>query len=120
MSSQDLPTRFPCWCRAVYSWGGETERDLGFIEGDLIECLNAGDGSWWMGRLHRDKRMMGLFPSNFVMVLGEDFVPMRRSISPLPDLQKADSTSKNSSAQLQEKKEKAKSRRPFSGYKNVK
>ena len=20
---QGLPTRFPCWCRAVYSWGGE-------------------------------------------------------------------------------------------------
>ena len=20
---QALPTRFPCWCRAVYSWGGE-------------------------------------------------------------------------------------------------
>jgi hypothetical protein len=18
-----LPTQFPCWCRAVYSWGGE-------------------------------------------------------------------------------------------------
>src|SRR2546423_7461960 len=70
----ELPTRFPCWCRAVYSWGGETDRDLGFVEGDLIECLNAGDGSWWMGRLKRDKRQVGLFPSNFVEVL-EDFRP---------------------------------------------
>ncbi|KIW68727.1 hypothetical protein PV04_04651 [Phialophora macrospora] len=120
MASPLLPTKFPCWCRAVYSWGGETDRDLGFIEGDLIECLNAGDGSWWMGRLHRDKRMMGLFPSNFVAVLGDDFVPMRRSVSPMPDLQKRDSTSKNSLAQLQEKKERAKSRRPFNGYKNAK
>ncbi|OCT52694.1 SH3 domain containing protein [Cladophialophora carrionii] len=120
MATPLLPTKFPCWCRAVYSWGGETDRDLGFVEGDLIECLNAGDGSWWMGRLHRDKRMMGLFPSNFVAVLGDDFVPMRRSVSPMPDLQKSDSTSKNPSAQLQEKKEKAKSRRPFSGYKHAK
>ncbi|KIW98632.1 uncharacterized protein Z519_00293 [Cladophialophora bantiana CBS 173.52] len=120
MAAPQLPTKFPCWCRAVYSWGGETDRDLGFIEGDLIECLNAGDGSWWMGRLHRDRRMMGLFPSNFVVVLEEDFVPMRRSISPIPDLHKSSSGSKNSQAQLQEKKEKAKLRRPFSGYKHAK
>ena len=64
--------------------------------------------------------MMGLFPSNFVSVLGEGFVPMRRSISPMPDLQKSDSTSRNSLSQIQEKKERAKSRRPFNGYKNAK
>ncbi|KAI0393419.1 hypothetical protein F5Y17DRAFT_308858 [Xylariaceae sp. FL0594] len=77
-----LPTRFPCWCRAVYSWGGESSRDLGFIEGDLIECLNAGDGSWWTGRLRRNKTV-GVFPSNFVEVLPDDFRPVSRSISPL-------------------------------------
>ncbi|KAI9850969.1 MAG: cytokinesis protein 3 [Thelocarpon superellum] len=91
----ELPIRFPCWCRAVYSWGGEvsldlsagpvTKRDLGFIEGDLIECLNAGDGSWWMGRLKRDRRMMGLFPSNFVRVLEESYRPdSSRGVSPAP------------------------------------
>ena len=80
----NLPTRFPCWCRATYSWGGETKRDLGFIEGDLIECLNAGDGSWWMGRLHRDKRAMGLFPSNFVQLLDDTFRPVTRQTTPLP------------------------------------
>ncbi|PQE22811.1 variant SH3 domain-containing protein [Rutstroemia sp. NJR-2017a BBW] len=80
-----LPNRFPCWCRAVYSFSGESRRDLGFIEGDLIECLNAGDGSWWMGRLWRDKRMVGLFPSNFVQVLEENFRPTTRSSSPMPD-----------------------------------
>ncbi|KAK1247837.1 hypothetical protein MKX07_000725 [Trichoderma sp. CBMAI-0711] len=45
LSPPPLPSRFPCWCRAIYSWGGESKHDLGFIEGDLIECLNAGDGS---------------------------------------------------------------------------
>ncbi|KAK1760494.1 hypothetical protein QBC47DRAFT_367275 [Echria macrotheca] len=79
-----LPTRFPCWVRAVYSWGGESKRDLGFIEGDLIECLNAGDGSWWTGRLWRDRRAIGLFPSNFVEVLPDTFRPTTRSTSPLP------------------------------------
>ncbi|KAL2152517.1 hypothetical protein VTH82DRAFT_5701 [Thermothelomyces myriococcoides] len=77
-----LPTRFPCWVRAVYSWGGESKRDLGFIEGDLIECLNAGDGAWWTGRLFRDRRAVGLFPSNFVEVLPENFRPTTRSVSP--------------------------------------
>ena len=80
----NLPTRFPCWCRATYSWGGESKRDLGFVEGDLIECLNAGDGSWWMGRLRRDKRAVGLFPSNFVKVLDESFQPVSRVSSPMP------------------------------------
>ncbi|KAJ5981400.1 hypothetical protein N7522_013821 [Penicillium canescens] len=78
-----LPAKFPCWCRAVYSWGGETTRDLGFVEGDLIECLNAGDGQWWMGRLRRDRRAVGLFPSNFVELLSEDFVPVSRDTSPM-------------------------------------
>ena len=117
MTGPSLPTRFPCWCRAVYSWGGETDKDLGFVEGDLIECLNAGDGSWWMGRLRRDRRMIGLFPSNFVAVLEENFIPVSRSVSPMPELQKNESMSK--AAEKQKKKEEAKSRRPFQGYKTI-
>ncbi|CAK7272892.1 hypothetical protein SEPCBS119000_005363 [Sporothrix epigloea] len=61
-----------------------SKRDLGFMEGDLIECLNAGDGSWWTGRLWRDRRMVGSFPSNFVELLPPDFRPISRSTSPLP------------------------------------
>lgn len=57
----------------------QTKRDLGFVEGDLIECLNAGDGQWWMGRLRRNKQV-GLFPSNFVEVL-EDPIPPSRPAS---------------------------------------
>ncbi|KAJ5191557.1 uncharacterized protein N7498_010542 [Penicillium cinerascens] len=83
LSAPQLPSRFPCWCRAVYSWGGETNRDLGFVEGDLIECLNAGDGQWWMGRLRRDRRAVGLFPSNFVELMSDDFVPISRDTSPM-------------------------------------
>ncbi|KAI1079380.1 hypothetical protein F5B20DRAFT_176357 [Whalleya microplaca] len=82
VTAPPLPTRFPCWCRAVYSWGGESSRDLGFVEGDLIECLNAGDGSWWTGKLRRNKTI-GVFPSNFVEVLPESFRPITRSASPL-------------------------------------
>ncbi|KAL8771652.1 MAG: hypothetical protein Q9194_004816 [Teloschistes cf. exilis] len=81
----NLPAHgFPCWVRALYSWGGETKGDLGFIEGDLIEALNAGDSNYWCGRLRRDKRSIGLFPSNFVKVLDQTFQPVSRSVSPMP------------------------------------
>ncbi|KAF9883966.1 cytokinesis protein 3 [Aspergillus nanangensis] len=110
-----LPTRFPCWCRAVYSWGGETKRDLGFVEGDLIECLNAGDGQWWMGRLRRDRRMVGLFPSNFVEVLGEDFVPMSRTASPMIQATASPITNPTSAP----KKQKTVFRKPFQAHREA-
>ncbi|KAK9478559.1 hypothetical protein V1514DRAFT_331002 [Lipomyces japonicus] len=65
----DIPTKLPFFCKALYSWSGEQERDLGFVEGDLIECLNLGDGQWWVGRLKRNYKVMGYFPSNFVTIL---------------------------------------------------
>ncbi|KAI7505440.1 hypothetical protein KC347_g7985 [Hortaea werneckii] len=85
MGAPQMPARFPCWCKATYSWGGETKKDLGFIEGDLIEALNAGDGQWWVGRLRRDPRAIGSFPSNFVEILAETFqpAPNSRAASPL-------------------------------------
>ena len=114
-AAPQLPPRHPCWCRAVYSWGGETERDLGFVEGDLIEYLNAGDGQWWMGRLRRDKRMAGLFPSNFVEVLGEDFVPVNRATSPV--VQAAQSPIGNPTSAP--KKHKTVFRKPFQAHKEA-
>ncbi|KAH8656528.1 hypothetical protein BGZ60DRAFT_458674 [Tricladium varicosporioides] len=108
-----LPQSFPCMVKAIYSWGGESKRDLGFIEGDLIECLNAGDGSWWMGRLRRDKRVMGLFPSNFVEVLDQSFVPATRGSSPMPDR----SPSPNPFNPQPPQKTKSKAfRKPFQAY----
>ncbi|KXT01412.1 hypothetical protein AC578_9512 [Pseudocercospora eumusae] len=102
----ELP-RFPCWCKATYSWGGETKKDLGFIEGDLIEALNAGDGSWWMGRLRRDPRAIGLFPSNFVTVLAESFqpAPNSRNVTPQSKPGKMDS-----------QKSKSVFRKPYQAY----
>ncbi|KAF2125388.1 hypothetical protein P153DRAFT_370056 [Dothidotthia symphoricarpi CBS 119687] len=112
-AGQALPTRFPCWCKAVYSWGGETKRDLGFIEGDLIEVLNAGDGAWWMGRLKRDRRMVGLFPSNFVELLSENFQPWNTMAA-------AGNVSRQNSAvePVKQTPQKAKStfRKPFTAY----
>ncbi|KAJ5949008.1 hypothetical protein N7454_002315 [Penicillium verhagenii] len=114
-NTSQLPSRFPCWCRAVYSWGGETTRDLGFVEGDLIECLNAGDGQWWMGRLRRDKRAVGLFPSNFVELMSEDFVPISRDTSPM--VQAASSPIHNPTSAP--KKAKTVFRKPFQAHKEA-
>lgn len=91
----------------------QSKRDLGFVEGDLIECLNAGDGSWWMGRLRRDKRVMGLFPSNFVQVLDDNFKPASRVCSPMPE----QTPSPTQLHQLPTQKTKPKAcRKPFQSY----
>ncbi|KAG0155658.1 hypothetical protein PDIDSM_2831 [Penicillium digitatum] len=111
-----LPVRFPCWCRAIYSWGGETTRDLGFVEGDLIECLNAGDGQWWMGRLRRDRRAVGLFPSNFVELLSEDFVPVSRDTTSPMVLAGTSPINNPTSAP---KKQKTVWRKPFQAHKEA-
>ena len=101
MSYPDIPKDFPCWCRALYSWSGERNGkyefcrdkfcknrqeqrytkhelgDLGFVEGDWIECLNPGDGNFWYGRLKRN-RAEGMFPKNFIHVVQ---MPLRTSKS---------------------------------------
>ena len=81
------------------------------MEGDLIECLNAGDGSWWTGRLRRDKRAVGLFPSNFVQVLDESFHPVSRASSPMP----ASSTGSLNTPNNPQQKSKS-CRKPFQSY----
>nr|POE72900.1 cytokinesis protein 3 [Quercus suber] len=112
MGAMELPSRFPCWCQATYSWGGETKKDLGFIEGDLIEALNAGDGSWWTGRLRRDPRAIGVFPSNFVKVLDEGFqpAPNSRNASPLTSPTKNGATPASSKSVF---------RKPFQAYEKL-
>ena len=90
----------------------QTKRDLGFIEGDLIEVLNAGDGSWWMGRLKRDRRMVGLFPSNFVELLSEDFQPWASGRNGSNE-----TVSRQNSAQVAvPQKQKSMFRKPFTAY----
>lgn len=62
----------PFRVRTIYSWSGAEEDDLGFIEGDIIEVDDLGDGNWWHGRLKRNK-MTGNFPSNYVELIKSDF-----------------------------------------------
>lgn len=72
----------PFRVRTIYSWSGTEEEDLGFIEGDIIEVDNLGDGNWWYGRLKRNK-MRGSFPSNYVELIKSDFQNFARDQSQL-------------------------------------
>lgn len=74
-----------CRVRALYSWSGESKDDLGFVEGDLIDVLNVGDGNWWTGRLKRN-RVVGLFPRNFVEYVNNDQETVEKPSSLVSDL----------------------------------
>lgn len=69
----------PFRVRTIYSWSGVEEDDLGFIEGDIIEVDDLGDGNWWHGRLKRNK-MTGNFPSNYVELIKSDLKSFSPSI----------------------------------------
>lgn len=68
-----------------------------------------------MGRLRRDRRMMGLFPSNFVEVLGENFVPRSRETSPIVKAGPSPTTNPTSAP----KKEKTVFRKPFQAHREA-
>ena len=58
----------PKFARAKFGFGGETEMDLPFREGDVIRILGKPFPDWWEGELNGRK---GIFPSNFVEVTEE-------------------------------------------------
>ena len=86
------------------------------MEGDYIECLNAGDGSWWTGRLKRDPRMVGKFPSNFVKVLDQNSLPASRNASPMPGRQTSTPPSSGKNTPSTTLNTKSVFRKPFSAH----
>ncbi|KAG7909084.1 hypothetical protein KL906_002578 [Ogataea polymorpha] len=60
----------PFKAKAIWSWGGNNkEKDLGFIEGDIIEVSKtSSDGQWCYGVSLRSK-LAGRFPTKFIQVL---------------------------------------------------
>lgn len=73
----------PCKVRALFSWSGETPQDLGFVEGDIIDVLNNGDGDWWTGKLKRNK-LVGLFPRNLVEYVDQNQQTMSAALGGKP------------------------------------
>ncbi|KAG7753916.1 hypothetical protein KL911_002392 [Ogataea haglerorum] len=60
----------PFKAKAIWSWGGNNkDKDLGFIEGDIIEVSKtSSDGQWCYGVSLRTK-LTGRFPTKFIQVL---------------------------------------------------
>lgn len=58
----------PFKVKAKYGWSGQTKDDLGFLEGDIMEVTRV-TGDWYYGKLLRNKKCMGYFPNNFVVIL---------------------------------------------------
>ncbi|KAK7686973.1 hypothetical protein QCA50_010054 [Cerrena zonata] len=70
--------------KTVYSWSGEQEEDLGFVENEIVDVYSIVDDSWWKGKLRRNNAE-GIFPKDFVEII-EDSIPQSsssRSISQL-------------------------------------
>lgn len=52
--------------RGLYDFDPESEGELGFREGDMIELLDKIDDNWYEGKLHGQ---VGHFPINYVDVV---------------------------------------------------
>ncbi|XP_055908730.1 SH3 domain-containing kinase-binding protein 1 [Eupeodes corollae] len=53
-------------CKAIYSYTQVNEDELSLAVGDVIDFLTEVEEGWWRGRLNNK---VGVFPSNFVVVL---------------------------------------------------
>lgn len=68
MSIPNLPFRV----KTTFSWAGEEEGDLGFIEGEIVEVYSVVDESWWSGKLRRNGAE-GIFPRDYVTIMEDQF-----------------------------------------------
>ena len=53
-------------CKALFEFQGETDNELSFAAGDVIELQEEVDADWMRGRLGSKE---GIFPSSFVEVV---------------------------------------------------
>ncbi|KAI5631403.1 variant SH3 domain-containing protein [Phthorimaea operculella] len=64
--------------RALYAFNGQTNRELSFRKGDLINVRRQIDANWYEGELHGRH---GLFPYNYVEILKGDVASSPRKPS---------------------------------------
>jgi len=70
---QDVPRAAlspPVELVTIYAYEATEENELTFAEGETIFLLEKDDSGWWRGR--NKKGQEGVFPSNFVEVVGEE------------------------------------------------
>lgn len=81
MSIVNLATEFNGYqVKALYNFAGETEDDLAFKKGDIINVIEEIDESWSLGELQDDNGAMrkGMFPSNYA----QKITNMPKAINP--------------------------------------
>jgi len=57
---------------ALYTYDATEENEISFLEGEAITLIEKDDSGWWRGRNNKGKE--GLFPSNFVEIVGEEAI----------------------------------------------
>ncbi|KAH3744713.1 protein kinase C and casein kinase substrate in neurons protein [Pelomyxa schiedti] len=55
--------------RAMFDYTGQEDSELSFVEGDIILVENKDPSGWWKGTLGAGGKS-GLFPSNYVEIIG--------------------------------------------------
>jgi len=70
--TQDTPSNVnsPKQLIALYTYDATEENEISFMEGETVFLVEKDDSGWWRGR--NNKGQEGLFPSNFVEIVGEE------------------------------------------------
>ncbi|ODV84625.1 hypothetical protein CANARDRAFT_24025 [[Candida] arabinofermentans NRRL YB-2248] len=72
----------PFKAQAIWSWGGDNkDRDLGFMEGDIIEISQVEEQGQWCYGLSLRSKLAGYFPIKYVKVLELKESTSRRSLN---------------------------------------
>jgi len=79
---------------ALYTYEATEENEISFVEGEQLFLLEKDDSGWWKGR--NVKGQEGLFPSNFVDVVGEEgasgLIEIHKDFKALYDYEAEDDT----------------------------
>eukprot|EP00028_Trichosphaerium_sp_Am-I-7-wt_P013442 CAMPEP_0168514400 /NCGR_PEP_ID=MMETSP0405-20121227/4085_1 /TAXON_ID=498012 /ORGANISM="Trichosphaerium sp, Strain Am-I-7 wt" /LENGTH=288 /DNA_ID=CAMNT_0008533515 /DNA_START=196 /DNA_END=1062 /DNA_ORIENTATION=+ len=65
--------------RCIYEYEAQEDNELTMAEGDIIILLEKDESGWWRGEL---KGNVGVFPCNFVEVVGEESDNNAKKIAP--------------------------------------
>ncbi|GAA5852461.1 hypothetical protein JCM9279_003455 [Rhodotorula babjevae] len=72
-------SRGPSFVRGLYDFEGESSDELPFRRGDTIRVLEKVSDEWWRGEL---RGRTGIFPTNYIEELPEDFAPAAAAHAP--------------------------------------
>eukprot|EP01121_Diplochlamys_sp_Union-15-3_P015751 TRINITY_DN525_c0_g1_i7.p1 TRINITY_DN525_c0_g1~~TRINITY_DN525_c0_g1_i7.p1 ORF type:complete len:448 (-),score=108.04 TRINITY_DN525_c0_g1_i7:57-1400(-) len=66
--------------RCLYDYDATEDNELSFKEGEILVLIDKDETGWWEGRKENGK--VGIFPSNFVEIIGAEGKPTTPAIAP--------------------------------------